>query len=98
MTFTSVTKTFKLSGVQVATCIFPNMEIRDKYEKTLEKFETKINNAFSVVANQVAMNEGKDQVIEVSKYLEDNAIFAMNYISENISSIKYSKSERTYLL
>ncbi len=98
ITFTSVTKTFNLAGVQVATCIFPNMEMRNKYEKTLEKFETTRNHAFSIVANQVAMNEGKEWFNEVSKYLEDNATFAMNYISENIPSIKYSKPEGTYLL
>lgn len=98
ITCTSLGKTFNLAGVQVATCIFPNEELKAKYEKILAKFETKRNNAFSVVANQVAMNEGKEWFEEVTKYLEDNIEFAMNYISKNIPQIKFTKPEGTYLL
>lgn len=98
ITFTSTTKTFNLAGVQVATCIFPNVELKEKYELTLAKFETKRNNAFSIVANQVAMNEGKDWFRQVTEYIEDNILFAMDYISKNIPEIRYSKPEGTYLL
>lgn len=98
ITFTSVTKTFNLAGVQVATCIFPNEYMKEKYEKTLAKLETKRNNAFSIVANQVAMNEGRDWFEQVTKYLENNVLFAMEYISKNIPQIKFTKPEGTYLL
>ena len=58
--------------MQVATAIFPNVELREKYELTLAKFETKRNNAFSIVANTVAMNEGKEWFEQVMEYLEEN--------------------------
>ena len=98
ITCTSIGKTFNLAGLQVATCIFPNSEMKEKYDKILDKFETKRNNAFSIVANQVAMNECRDWFEQVTKYLENNAIFAMNYIKENIPQIRYSEPEGTYLL
>lgn len=98
ITCTSLGKTFNLAGVQVATCIFPNEELKEKYEKILAKFETKRNNAFSIVVNQVAMNEGKDWFIEVTKYIEENIEFAMDYITTNIPKIKFTKPEGTYLL
>lgn len=98
ITCTSLGKTFNLAGVQVATCIFPNEELKEKYEKILAKFETKRNNAFSIVVNQVAMNEGKDWFIEVTKYIEENMEFAMDYITTNIPKIKFTKPEGTYLL
>lgn len=98
ITCTSVTKTFNLAGLQVATCIFPSVEMKEKYELTLAKFETKRNNAFSIVANQVAMNEGKEWFEQVTKYIEDNITFATDYISKNIPQIKYTFPQGTYLL
>lgn len=98
ITCTSITKTFNLAGMQVATCIFPNVDMKEKYDSTLSKFETKRNNAFSIVANQVAMNEGKEWFEEVTKYLEDNAEFAMMFLEKNIPQIKFTYPEATYLL
>ena len=98
ITCTSVGKTFNLSGLQVATAIFPTVEMREKYELVLAKLETKRNNAFSIVANTVAMNEGREWFEELMEYLEGNIEFAMKYIDENIPKIKYSKPEGTYLM
>lgn len=94
----SLGKTFNLAGVQVATCVFPNMELKEKYDKILAKFETKRNNAFSIVANQVAMNECKDWFNAVIEYIEGNIEFTMDYITNNIPRIKFTKPEGTYLL
>ena len=98
ITCTSLGKTFNLAGAQVATCIFPNIEMKEKYDAILAKFETKRNNAFSIVANQVAMNKCKDWFVEVTKYIEDNIEFAMEYIENNIPKIRFTKPEGTYLL
>lgn len=98
ITCTSVTKTFNLPGVQVATCIFPSVEAKEKYELTLAKFETKRNNAFSIVANQVAMNEGRDWFNQVTEYIEENIKYATDYIDKHIPKIKYTMPEGTYLL
>jgi cystathionine beta-lyase len=98
ITCTSLGKTFNLAGLHVATCIFPNEEMKAKYDKILAKFETKRNNAFSVVATQVAMNECKDWFDEVIKYIEDNFTYVMDYIDANIPRLKYSKPDGTYLL
>ena len=98
ITATSVTKTFNLAGVQVATAIFPSLESKEKYELSLAKFETKRNNAFSIIANQVAMNEGREWFSQVTKYLEKNVEFATDYITKNIPKIKFSYPEGTYLL
>ncbi len=98
ITCTSVSKTFNLAGLQAATCIFPSVEMKEIYELTLAKFETKRNNAFSIVANQVAMNEGREWFEEAIKYVEGNVLFATDYISKNIPKIKYTFPEGTYLL
>jgi cystathionine beta-lyase len=98
ITCTSLGKTFNLAGLQVATCIFPSEELKNKYEKILEKFETKRNNAFSIVATQVAMNESREWFSEVINYLEENILFAIDYINRKIPKIKVKKPDGTYLL
>ena len=72
--------------------------MREKYELILAKLETKRNNAFSIVANTVAMNGGREWFEQLMEYLEGNIEFAMDYIDKNIPKIKYSKPQGTYLL
>lgn len=98
ITCTSIGKTFNMPGLKVATCIFPNLELKAKYDWILEKLEMKRSDVFSVVATQEAMNNGRDWFIQLTEYLNSNAKFAMDYISENIPKIKFSKVEATYLL
>lgn len=98
ITCTSVGKTFNMPGLKVATCIFPNLELKAKYDWILEKLEMKRSDCFSVVATTVAMNEGREWFEQVIEYIEGNVKFAQKYISENIPQVKFSKTEGTYLL
>lgn len=98
ITCTSIGKTFNIPGLKVATCILPTLEAKAKYDWILEKLEMKRSDCFSVVANQVAMNEGREWFKQLMEYLEGNVEFAVNYINENIPKIKCSKPQGTYLL
>lgn len=98
ITFTSATKTFNLAGLQMATIIFPNEFMKDEYEKIIAKLQLKRNNAFSVVANEVAFETGKDWLNQVIEYIENNVAFAVDFINKNIPRIKCATPESTYLL
>lgn len=98
ITCTSVAKTFNMAGLQVATCILPSIEMKDAFDKTLAKIETKRNNTFSIHANQVAMTQCYDWYEQSLKYITDNIIFTMNYIDENIPKVRYTKPSAAYLL
>lgn len=98
ITCTSASKTFNLSGLQVATVIMPNIEMKEAYDKTLYKNQTFRNNVFSVVANTVAMNECEDWYKQVIQYIEGNVKFASDYINKNIPGIKASIPQSTYLV
>lgn len=95
---TSIAKTFNMAGLQVATCILPTHEMKEQYDATLAKLETKRNNAFSIHANKVAMNECRDWFEQVMDYIGDNLVYSMNYIDENIPQLSYTKPEAAYLL
>ncbi len=98
ITCTSSTKTFNLAGLQVATVIFPNVDMKEKYELILKKAETYRNNSFSIVANIVAFTKGREWFEQVISYIEENIKFAVDYINKNIPQIKVNTPDSTYLL
>ena len=93
ITCTSSTKTFNLAGLQVATVIFPNLNMKNQYDAILKKIET-----FSIVANTIAFTEGKEWFLEATTYIEENIKYAVDYINSNIPQIKVSIPDSTYLL
>lgn len=98
ITCTSASKTFNLSGLQMATVILPNIEMKEAYDLTLYKVQTMRNNVFNVVANTVAMNECKDWYKQVVQYIEANVKHACDFINANIPCIKAKIPEATYLI
>lgn len=98
ITCTSSTKTFNLAGLQVATVIFPDLYMKNKYDNVLKKIETYRNNAFSIVANTVAFTEGKEWFEQVTDYIEENIKYTVDYINKYIPQIKVNTPDSTYLL
>ena len=98
ITCTSASKTFNLSGLQVATAILPNIEMKKQYEKTLYKNQIFRNNVFSVIANTVAMNECEEWYKQVVQYIESNLKYACDYINKNIQGIRANIPQATYLI
>lgn len=98
ITCTSIAKTFNMAGLQVATCILPTLEMKEAFDKTLAKVETKRNNTFSIHANQVAMTKCFDWYDQSREYIAENIRFAMSFIDENIPNIRYTKPSAAYLL
>lgn len=92
------TKTFNIAGLQTSQVILPN----EKYYKILDdafiRIDIRRNNSFSLVATEAAYNKGEEWLEDYLEYLEDNIDFAINYINENIPSLKVKKPEGTYLL
>ncbi|WP_042276334.1 MalY/PatB family protein [[Clostridium] dakarense] len=92
------TKTFNIAGLQTSQVILPN----EKHYKILDdafiRLDIRRNNAFSLVATEAAYNQCEEWLDEYLEYLEGNIDFAINYIKENIPSLKVRKPEGTYLL
>ena len=56
----SGTKTFNLAGLQASTTIFPNLEMKKKFDDFWMAMDIHRNNAFSSVAMEAAFNEGEE--------------------------------------
>ncbi|WP_042276326.1 MalY/PatB family protein [[Clostridium] dakarense] len=92
------TKTFNIAGLQTSQVILPNEEHYKILDDAFIRLDIRRNNAFSLVATEAAYNHGEDWLNEYLEYIEGNIDFAINYINENIPSLKVKKPEGTYLL
>ncbi|MDD3165201.1 MAG: pyridoxal phosphate-dependent aminotransferase [Oscillospiraceae bacterium] len=98
ITCTSASKTFNLAGLQCATIIFPNRESKQRFDHFWASMDVHRNNAFSVVANLVAMNEGEPWLAQLLPYLSDNFDYIDRFLKENIPEIKAIVPDATYLV
>ncbi|MFA9423932.1 MAG: MalY/PatB family protein, partial [Sedimentibacter sp.] len=98
ITCTSCSKTFNLAGLQASFAIFPNKEIKGKFDRFWRNLEIHRNNCFSLVALEAAYREGEEWLEQLIPYIEDNINFIIDYCKNNIPQIKPDKPESTYLV
>lgn len=94
----SGTKTFNLAGLQASTTIFPNLEMKERFDKFWMAMDIHRNNAFSSVAMEVAFNEGEEWLEQLLAYLSGNFDFIRDYCGRYIPRIKPSMPDATYLV
>ncbi|MBD5564733.1 MalY/PatB family protein [Clostridium botulinum] len=98
ITCVSATKTFNLAGLQASTTIFPNEQIKQKFDGLWMNMDIQRNNAFSSVAMEVAYNEGEEWLTQLLAYVSENFDFIKKYFDENIPKIKPNVPDATYLV
>lgn len=94
----SGTKTFNLAGLQASATIFPNQELKAKFDKFWFNLDIHRNNAFSTIAMEVAFNEGEEWLEQLLEYVSGNFDFIETYCRENIPQIKPNVPDATYLV
>ena len=94
----SGTKTFNLAGLQASTTIFPNLEMKEKFDRFWMNMDIHRNNAFSSVAMEAAFNEGEEWLEQLLPYLSGNFDFIRDYCAAYIPKIKPTVPDATYLV
>lgn len=94
----SGTKTFNLAGIQASTTVFPNAEMKKKFDQFWMNMDIHRNNAFSSVAMEAAFNEGEEWLEQLLEYLEGNFEYVRSFCEENIPQIKVNVPDATYLM
>ena len=87
-----------MAGLQASAVIFPNMELKAKYDRFWMNLDIHRNNAVSSVAMETAFNEGEEWLEQLLDYLEGNIDYTWDYLKKNIPEIHFLKPESTYLL
>lgn len=98
ITCLSATKTFNLAGLQAATIVFPNADLKAKYDAFWSKLDIHRNNCFSLVAVEAAFRYGEDWLEQLLRHLESNMRFVQEYLRANIPHIRVELPESTYLM
>jgi len=98
ITCVSATKTFNLAGLQASTTIFPNKQMKQKFDDFWMNMDIQRNNAFSSVAMEAAYNEGEEWLTQLLAYISENFDFIKKYFDENIPKIKPNVPDATYLV
>lgn len=98
ITCVSLTKTFNLAGLQASTTIFPNPEMKAKFDRYWANMDIHRNNAFSSVAMEAAYREGEEWLEQLLEYISGNFDFIREYCQTNIPKIKPNLPDATYLV
>lgn len=94
----SGTKTFNLAGLQASTTVFPNMRMKELYDKAWVNMDIHRNNAFSLTAMEAAFNEGEEWLDQLLEYIDGNFNFIRDYCAAHIPQIKPNLPDATYLV
>ncbi len=94
----SGTKTFNLAGLQASTTVFPNMRMKELYDKAWMNMDIHRNNAFSLTAMEAAFNEGEEWLDQLLEYIDGNFNFIRDYCAAHIPQIKPNLPDATYLV
>lgn len=98
ITCIAASKAFNLAGLQSACVIVPNQELRRKVNRGLNADEVAEPNAFSMIGNIAAFEEGEPWLNALNQYLYENKKWVSAYIKENLPHLYLVPSEATYLL
>ena len=94
----SGTITFNLAGLQASATIFPNQELKARFDKFWFNLDIHRNNAFSTIAMEVAFNEGEEWLEQLLGYIGGNFEFIKDYCAANIPQVKPNVPDATYLV
>jgi cystathionine beta-lyase len=97
ITLMAPSKTFNIAGLHFAVGIVPNEELR-KQLYAAKKGLVDEPDILGYTAALAAYRDGQPWLQELTRYLEANRDFAVDYINERLPGIHTGKPEGTYLL
>ena len=98
VTAVSGTKTFNLAGMQASAVIFPNIEMKQKFDHYWQCMDIHRNNAFSLTAIEAAFRYGDEWLDQLLPYLSANFDFVTEYCEQYIPRITTYAPDATYLM
>lgn len=91
-------KTFNIAGLSTAYAIIADEKLKNRFHKRLWAMQLHMGNLFGGIALEAAYNHGEAWLIDLKKYLEENALMVEAFIRDNMPEIGFVLPEATYLL
>jgi cystathionine beta-lyase len=98
LTCIAPSKTFNLAGLQAASVIIPNEQLRTKYNKWLKTLSLHMESHFGLTAVESSYTYGDEWLEQLMVYLEGNLNTLIAYIGEHLPQIHVIKPEGTYMV
>ena len=95
---TSASKSFNLSGLQVANILVPDSKLRKAFRHENAASGYSQGNAAGLTATEAAWRGGAPWLDSLLQYLNGNLEFVRSYLRENLPGIRLVEPEGTYLL
>lgn len=98
VTLVAPSKTFNLAGFSTSAAITSGDVVRREFRRYMDMFHASQGNIFGAVALEAAYNNGDEWVDALNEYIAANADYVVDFLKNNIPSIKTFKPEGTYLM
>lgn len=90
-------KTFNLAGLQMSTILIANPELREKYQKQLQRFSLAEPNTLGLTAAEAAFLHGSEWLDQCLITIQRNAEYVSDYLTSELPSLVMTPLEGTYL-
>jgi len=97
VTCTSISKTFNLPGLKLSNILIPNPNLRNKFSKIIQGTGIHEANCFTSAVLIAAYDKCEEWLDELMIYVKSNLEFLKSYVNENLSGVKVTEPEGTYL-
>jgi cysteine-S-conjugate beta-lyase len=97
ITLISPSKTFNLAGLSTSILICPDLSLKKKYDRTVEKLNIGMGNIFGAIALEAAYFHGEEWLHQLIAYLESNLTYLNNFIASDLPKLSLVPTEATYL-
>ena len=98
ITFMAPTKTFNMAGIISAYSVIPNPSIRERYYQWLDTNELSEPNIFAPIATIAAYRKGEAWRQQLIQYIEQNILFAEQYVAQHLPQVKVVRPEASFLV
>lgn len=97
ITLVAPSKTFNVPGLFCGFAIIPNKELRDPFEKELQRMRLHVS-SLGLHAGQVAFSGKCDGwLAELNRYLTANRDFLVDFVTRNMPDVRTTIPDATYL-
>ncbi|MFI3315080.1 MAG: MalY/PatB family protein [Rikenellaceae bacterium] len=97
-TLLAPSKTFNIAGLSTSVAIIPNSQTMKLYRESGDTLHVDQGNIFGAVALESAYTHGDEWLDSLLIYLEENANFVVEYITQNMPNIGCYKPQSTFLM
>jgi cystathionine beta-lyase len=97
ITLVSPSKTFNIAGLFCGFALIPNRALRERYNQEVDHLRLHVGSSGLHAAQAAFSGKCDDWLHSLKKYLTANRDFLVDYVTENLSGVRITIPDATYL-